>query len=230
MCSPSRSPLPPLFPPDPSGSSQCTSPEHLSHASNLGWWSASPLIIYMFRWAFNTLCDVIHIPCAHHTYHLKETIQWHLVYSQGYETISTNQFYNIFIMLKRNSISVLAPCSPLLSTPGAYKAMICLLWTIHIGEIIQYVSHFSHLGFPGSSLAEGKMSACNSGDLGLIPRLGGSPGEGNGHPLQYSCLESATDRGMTLRLQSVGSKKAVHDWAMSLSLSITFSKIICFMV
>ena len=36
-------------PPDSSGSSQCTSPEHLSHASNLGWWSVSPLIIYMFR-------------------------------------------------------------------------------------------------------------------------------------------------------------------------------------
>ena len=37
--SPSRSPLPPPSPPDPTGSSQCTSPEHLSHASNLGWWS-----------------------------------------------------------------------------------------------------------------------------------------------------------------------------------------------
>ena len=46
--SPSRSPLPPPSPPNPSGSSQCTSPEHLSHASNLGWWSVSPLIIYMF--------------------------------------------------------------------------------------------------------------------------------------------------------------------------------------
>ena len=48
MCSPSRSPLPPPSPPDPSGSSQCTRPEHLSHASNLGWWSVSPLIIHMF--------------------------------------------------------------------------------------------------------------------------------------------------------------------------------------
>ena len=37
MCSPSRSPLPPASPSHPSGSSQCTSPEHLSHASNLGW-------------------------------------------------------------------------------------------------------------------------------------------------------------------------------------------------
>ena len=49
MYSPSWSPLPPPSPPDPSGSSQCTRPEHLSHASNLGWWSVSPEIIYMFR-------------------------------------------------------------------------------------------------------------------------------------------------------------------------------------
>ena len=45
--SPSQSPLPHPSPPDPSGSSQCTSPEHLTHASNLGWWSVSSLIIYM---------------------------------------------------------------------------------------------------------------------------------------------------------------------------------------
>ena len=40
--SPSRSLLPPPSPPNPSGSSQCTRSEHLSHASNLGWWSVSP--------------------------------------------------------------------------------------------------------------------------------------------------------------------------------------------
>ena len=49
MYSPSRSPLPPPSPPDPSGSAQCTRPEHLSHASNLGWWSVSPLIVYLFQ-------------------------------------------------------------------------------------------------------------------------------------------------------------------------------------
>ena len=49
MCSPSQSPLPPPSPSYPSGSSQCTSPEHLSHASNLGWWSVSPLIVYLFQ-------------------------------------------------------------------------------------------------------------------------------------------------------------------------------------
>ena len=39
------------------------------------------------------------------------------------------------------------------------------------------------------------MSACNAGDPGSIPELGRSPGEGNGNPLQYSCLENPMDRG-----------------------------------
>ena len=39
------------------------------------------------------------------------------------------------------------------------------------------------------------MSACNAGDLGSIPGLGRSPGEGNGNPIQYSCLENLMDTG-----------------------------------
>ena len=46
-------------------------------------------------------------------------------------------------------------------------------------------------GFPGGS--DGKASACNVGDLGSIPGLERSPGEGNGNPLQYSCLENPMD-------------------------------------
>ena len=42
---------------------------------------------------------------------------------------------------------------------------------------------------------DSKESACNAGDLGLIPGLGISPGEGNGNLLQYSCLGNPTDRG-----------------------------------
>ena len=49
------------------------------------------------------------------------------------------------------------------------------------------------MGFPDGS--EGKESACNAGDPGLIPRLGRSLGEGNGYPLQYYCLENSMDRG-----------------------------------
>ena len=49
------------------------------------------------------------------------------------------------------------------------------------------------LGFPDDS--GGKESACNAGDPGLISESGRSPGEGNGYPLQYSCLENPMDRG-----------------------------------
>ena len=47
--------------------------------------------------------------------------------------------------------------------------------------------------FPGGS--DGKVSACNAGDLASIPVWGRSPGEGNGNPLQHSCLENPTDWG-----------------------------------
>ena len=49
------------------------------------------------------------------------------------------------------------------------------------------------LDFPGGS--DGKASAYNAGDLGSITGLGRSPGEGNGNPLQYSCLENPMDGG-----------------------------------
>ena len=55
-----------------------------------------------------------------------------------------------------------------------------------------------------------KESACNAGDLGSIPRLGRSSGEGNSYSLQYSCLENSMDRGAG-RLQSVGSQRAGHN-------------------
>ena len=43
--------------------------------------------------------------------------------------------------------------------------------------------------------SDGKESVCQAGDPGLIPGLVKSPGEGNGNPLQYSCLENSMDRG-----------------------------------
>ena len=49
------------------------------------------------------------------------------------------------------------------------------------------------MGFPGGS--DGKESVCNAEDMGSIPRLGRSIGEGNGNPLQYSCLEKSMDGG-----------------------------------
>ena len=51
----------------------------------------------------------------------------------------------------------------------------------------------ANTGFPGGS--DGKESACNAGDLGSIPGLGRSSGEGNGYPLRSFCLEASIDRG-----------------------------------
>ena len=51
----------------------------------------------------------------------------------------------------------------------------------------------SDQGFPGGS--DSKACACNAGDLGSIPGSGRSPGEGNGNPLQFSCLENSMDEG-----------------------------------
>ena len=50
--------------------------------------------------------------------------------------------------------------------------------------------------FPGGSVVKNlPANAGDTGDMGSIPGLGGSPGEGNGNPLQYSCLENPMDRG-----------------------------------
>ena len=66
------------------------------------------------------------------------------------------------------------------------------------------------VGFPGSS--DGKDSACNVGDQSSIPGLGRSPGEGNGNPLQYSCLENPWTEKLS-GLQLMGSQRVRHNWA-----------------
>ena len=83
---------------------------------------------------------------------------------------------------------------------------------------LQYVSYLM-LGFPGGS--DGKESACNEGDLGLILELGRSPGEGNGNPLQYSCLENTMARGAWW-LQSMGLRRTGHDWGTN---TFTFNRL-----
>ena len=65
--------------------------------------------------------------------------------------------------------------------------VLCKFWQLYggfNGDLLQKV-------FPGGS--DSKASAYNEGDPGLIPGLGRSPGEGNGNPLQYSCLENSMD-------------------------------------
>ena len=66
------------------------------------------------------------------------------------------------------------------------------------------------MGFPHSLV--GKESACNAGDLASIPGSGRTPGEGNGNPLQYSCLENPMDRG-ALQATVHGVARVRHDLA-----------------
>ena len=76
-------------------------------------------------------------------------------------------------------------------------ALIPTLWThkstysFSLGTIWEYITY--SWSFPGGSAV--KNLPANVGDMGLIPGLGRSPGEGNGNPLQYSYLENSMDRG-----------------------------------
>ena len=68
--------------------------------------------------------------------------------------------------------------------------------------------------FPCGS--DSKAPVYNVRDLGSIPGLGRFPEEGNGNPLQYSCLENPMDGGAWCRLLSMGSQRVGHNWATSL--------------
>ena len=72
------------------------------------------------------------------------------------------------------------------------------------------------MGFPGAS--NGKESACNAGDPGLIPESGASPGEGNGTPIQYSCLENPIDRGAWWATWSCKESDTTERLTLSLSI------------
>ena len=81
---------------------------------------------------------------------------------------------------------------------------------VHFGNLcLLWMCLLCPMGFPGGS--DSKESVCNEGDLGLIPGFGGSPGEGNGYPLQYSCLKNPMDEEPG-RLQSMRSQRVGHNW------------------
>ena len=63
----------------------------------------------------------------------------------------------------------------------------------------------------GKHQKEAKLKEDKTGELCSIPGLGRSPGEGNGNPLHYSCLENPMNRGEPGGLQSMGSQRAGHD-------------------
>ena len=87
----------------------------------------------------------------------------------------------------------------------------CLL--VHLSMNNDLCSNMT--SFPGGS--DGKESAFNAGDLGLTPGLGRPPGEGNGHPLQYSSLQNSMDRGAWRGYSPWGYKKS--DMTEQLTLS-----------
>ena len=78
----------------------------------------------------------------------------------------------------------------------------CDMHTVHL--IIQMFKNTS----PGDS--SGKESACSAGDSGSFPGLGRSPGEGNGNPLKYACLENSKDGG-AWRATVMGSQRFQHN-------------------
>ena len=104
---------------------------------------------------------------------------------------------------------------------GRFLHVLTSLWEGHhlfshsewCGELIPVVliciSLMAMMGFPDGS--DSKESACNAGDLALIPGSGRSTGEGNGYLLQYSCLENSLDWGG--RLQTMGSPTVQHTLA-----------------
>ena len=97
------------------------------------------------------------------------------------------------------------------SIHGIFQARV-LEW-VAIALSISYMERsLTLLGFPGGS--DGNESACNAGEPGLIPELGRSPGEGNGYPLKYSCLENSMKRGVWWA-KSMRSQRIGHNWVIT---------------
>ena len=87
-------------------------------------------------------------------------------------------------------------------------------YSLNVSSRMFVIIHFSHLDKKSNwnlSCSDGKASVYNAGDLGLIPGSRRFPREGNGNPLQYSCLENPMDGGAWCRLLSMGSQRVGHD-------------------
>ena len=104
--------------------------------------------------------------------------------------------------IKVKSESEVAQSCPTLSDP-----MDCSL----PGSFVHGIFQARVLEWGAIAFSDGKASACNVGDLGLIPALGRSPGEGNANPLQHSCLENPMDGG-AWRLQVAKSQTGLSDY------------------
>ena len=97
--------------------------------------------------------------------------------------------------------SMLTSGESALLLPGEMKTILITSFNVETRQLtgttsnqLEAVSH-QELKSAGGWRVRRNNNACNAGDPGSIPRLGRSPGEGNGNPLQYSCLENPMDRG-----------------------------------
>ena len=118
------------------------------------------------------------------------------IHPSSHPFISPSIYPSLFPSIHPSNLSIhpfthpsILPAIP----PSLYHSLHLFLHLYLHPSIPLYIHPSLLLGFPHSSV--GKSSACNAGDLGLIPGSGRSPGEGNGYPLQYSCRENLMDRG-----------------------------------
>ena len=136
--------------------------------------------VFYFVQYFNTYDITVHM-CVHmHTclWVLSQILFWVKTQSKSWNTV---------LLVERKK-------GKLLKTVLIFY-FICYLWKMLFQKIVskvwQYIIEIMNL--PISS--DDKASACNAGDLGLIPESGWSPGKGNSNLLQYSCLENSRNRG-----------------------------------
>ena len=128
------------------------------------------------------------------------------------------QFYFICAKLLQLCLTICDPmdCSLGCSVHGIFQARILEWVAVPSSRGSSWPRGQTHreasslpLGFPGGS--ESKKFACNEGDLGLISRLGRSPGGGHANPLQYSCLENHHEQ-RSLAGYSPWGQRVGHDW------------------
>ena len=101
--------------------------------------------------------------------------------------------------LKKNKNVLWKSTATRIELAGNYLYLILLIYPQTITNIL--------VGFPGNSI--GKETSCSAGDLSSVPGSGRSPGEENGNPLQYPCLDNPMDSW----LRSIGSQRAGHHWS-----------------
>ena len=99
----------------------------------------------------------------------------------------------IFQNLSKSSLDFVCFPFPYISFASKWPMTLTYDLPGSVRPTLRFSNIYILLGFPCSS--NGKESACNAGGLGSIPGSGRSSGEGNGNPLQYSCLEKPMDRG-----------------------------------